>query len=97
MDDPVDNTPLAGSRRGLLVTALAPVVPQLLGSAFNIWYNATVIDPLLSPLGLKPRFVATVIVYNLAVYPVAVGAWLYAISSLRPHFRELSPRRRQFG
>ena len=90
MDDPIDIPPRGSSPRGLLVTALAPVVPQLLGSAFNIWYNATVIDPLLSPLGLKPRFIATVIVYNLAVYPLAIGAWIYAISSLRPHFRKLA-------
>jgi len=27
--------------------ALAPLVPHLVGSAFNIWYNMTVIDPLL--------------------------------------------------
>jgi len=34
-------------RYGLLVTAFAPVIPQVLGSAFNIWYNAIVIAPLL--------------------------------------------------
>src|SRR2546429_180601 len=37
----------ARERYGLLLTALAPVVPQIIGSAFNIWYNTTVIQPLL--------------------------------------------------
>ena len=77
-------------RRGLVVTACAPIVPQLLGSAFNIWYNATMIDPMLRPLGLKPRFVATVLLYNLIVYPLAIAIWAYAIASLRPHFRRLA-------
>jgi len=29
----------ARERYSLLLTALAPVVPQIIGSAFNIWYN----------------------------------------------------------
>ena len=48
-------------RYGLLVTALAPVIPQILGSAFNIWYNAIVIGPLLVTEELRHRFAATVI------------------------------------
>jgi hypothetical protein len=46
MDSP-EKVTIARKRYGLLFTALAPVVPQILGSAFNIWYNATVIQPLL--------------------------------------------------
>ena len=74
---------------GLLVTALAPVIPQVLGSAFNIWYNAIVIAPLLVTEELRHRFAATVIFYNAAVYPVAVAIWIYVIFSLRRLFREL--------
>ncbi len=76
-------------RTVLLVTALAPVVPQLLGSAFNIWYNVAVVDPLLSSPALKQRFVATVIAYNALVYPVGVFLWLRMVYSLRPAIQKL--------
>ena len=71
-------------RHPLLVTALAPLIPHLVGSAFNIWYNMTVIDPLLVAEGLRERFIQTVIVWNLAAYPAAVGIWSWLILSLRP-------------
>jgi adenylate cyclase len=76
-------------RHPLLVIALAPLVPHLLGSAFNIWYNMTVIDPLLLGAGLKERFIATVIVWNVFAYPAAVAIWLWLIFSLRPAFQRL--------
>ena len=71
------------SHRALLLIALAPVVPQLLGSIFNIWYNAVVIDPLLGSGGLRQRFFHTVISYNLLAYPAGVGLWLWNVFSLR--------------
>jgi adenylate cyclase len=74
---------------GLLLTALAPVVPQILGSAFNIWYNATVIDPMLTP-ALRQRFFATVVVYNAVIYPIGVYLWLKRIFSFRDLFHRLS-------
>jgi adenylate cyclase len=73
---------------GLLLTALAPVVPQILGSAFNIWYNATVIEPLLTP-ALKQRFFDAVLLYNSVIYPVGVVLWLRRISSFRNLFHRL--------
>ena len=73
---------------GLLVTALAPVVPQILGSAFNIWYNATVIEPMLTP-ALRQRFFATVVVYNSIVYSVGAYLWLKRIFSFRKLFHRL--------
>jgi len=76
-------------RHPLLVTALAPLIPHLLGSAFNIWYNLTVIEPLLIAAGLKQRFIATVIVWNAFAYPAAVLIWLWLILSLRPAFHRL--------
>lgn len=71
-------------RRALLWTVLAPVVPQLAGSGFNIWYNIAVVDPLLMTPDLKEHFVITCLVYNLIVYPVAVYLWWRLVYSLRP-------------
>ena len=76
------------ARHGLLLTALAPVVPQILGSAFNIWYNATVIEPMLTT-ALKQRFFATVLVYNAVVYPIGIYLWLKRIFSFRDLFHRL--------
>ena len=76
-------------RYGLLITALAPVVPQILGSAFNIWYNTTVIQPLLVSPALKQRFFETVVVYNFVVYPIGVFLWLRRIFSFRGLFHRL--------
>ena len=69
----------ARERYGLLLTALAPVVPQILGSAFNIWYNTTVIQPLLVSPALKQRFFETIVIYNVVVYPIGVFLWLRRI------------------
>src|SRR6476620_2437443 len=77
------------SRYGLLLTALAPWVPQILGSAFNIWYNATVIEPMLTP-ALRQLFFATVVAYNAIVYPIGVYLWLKRILSFRHLFHRLS-------
>ena len=76
------------ARYGLLLTALAPLIPQILGSAFNIWYNATVIEPMLTP-ALRQRFFATVVFYNAVVYPTGVYLWLKRIFSFRDLFRRL--------
>jgi len=76
-------------RVALIVTALAPVVPQLLGSAFNIWYNLSVIDPLLGTEALKARFLQTCIFYNALVYPAAMFVWLRQVFSIGPVLRAL--------
>lgn len=77
------------NRYALLLTALAPLLPQILGSAFNIWYNIIIVDPLLATAALKQRFLMTVIVYNSVCYPVAVYLWLRLVYSLRPALRKL--------
>ncbi|HEY5742566.1 MAG TPA: adenylate/guanylate cyclase domain-containing protein [Terrimicrobiaceae bacterium] len=85
MDTPLNS--LSEARRtkyALLVTALAPVLPQMLGRAFNIWYNLVVIDPLLTTAALKERFVQTVVAYNIICYPAGVFLWLRLLYSLRP-------------
>src|SRR5262249_58017729 len=80
----------ARERDGLLLAALAPVVPQILGSAFNIWYNATVIEPLLVSSALKQRFFETIVFYNLVAYPIGVFLWLKRIFSFRELFNRVS-------
>ena len=77
-------------RHPFLVTALAPLIPHLLGGAFNLWYNMTVIDPLLVAAGLKQRFVSTAIVWNTLAYPAAVALWLWLILSVRPLYQRLA-------
>ena len=77
-------------RRALMVTALAPVVPQLLGSAFNIWYNLAVVEPLLGTEALKGRFLETCVIYNAIVYPVAMVLWLRQVFSIGPVVRMLA-------
>jgi adenylate cyclase len=77
-------------RYGLLLTTLAPVVPQILGSVFNIWYNTTVIQPLLVSSELNQRFFETIIIYNVIAYPIGVSLWLRRILSFRGLFHRLS-------
>lgn len=69
--------------RALAITALAPLIPQLLGSAFNIAYNKFIVDPLLTTEALRERFLHTLIGFNVIVYPLAVAAWLAILFSLR--------------
>jgi adenylate cyclase len=76
-------------RYGLLLTALAPVIPQIIGTAFNIWYNSTVIQPLLTSAALKQRFFETIVVYNAVVYPIGFWLWLKRLLSFRDLFHEL--------
>ena len=76
-------------RHPLLVVAFAPLFPHLVGSAFNIWYNIVVIDPLLQSAGLMQRFIDTVIVWNALAYPAAVAVWIWLILSLRPALHKL--------
>lgn len=60
---------------------------MLLGSAINIWYNLTNIEPLLTP-GQHALFMRTTMLYNLLVYPPLVGVWAWLLLSLRAPFRE---------
>ena len=71
----------------LVVTGVAFVIPMLIGSVINIWYNVTNIDPLLTP-GQREIFMRTVALYNGAVYPVLGAVWVWLLVSLRAPFRE---------
>ncbi len=90
MDAPLN--PAACERRtrfALLITSLAPVIPQVLGSWFNIWYNMEVVNPLLTTPELKHRFAWAVTAYNVVAFPLASFVWLRLVFSLRPAFRQL--------
>jgi adenylate cyclase len=77
-------------RHPFLITVFAPVIPHLIGSVFNIWYNMTVIDPLLVAAHLKQRFISSVIIANSVAYPATVAIWLWLVLSLRPAYQRLA-------
>jgi adenylate cyclase len=87
------DAPLKRLRPAIAATAFAPLLPQVFGSAFNIWYNVAIIVPLLRTPALKQRFFDTVTLYNTTIYPLAVIVWLALIFSLRGPFRELAAGR----
>ncbi len=70
----------------LWILVAAPVLPQVLGSVFNIWYNGTVIEPLLSE-PLRHQFYTTVTWYNALVYPTLAGVWVWLVLSFRHGLR----------
>lgn len=72
-------------RRGLMVAVVAPLLPNFVGSIFNIWYNFSNIKPLLTENQME-RFLNAVTVYNLIVYPVLVAGvaiWVRSIGRTR--------------
>jgi len=68
--------------RSLGWVAAAPVLAQILGSFFNIWYNATYVQPVLTAAQLAV-FWQTVKLFNGIVYPIGVGLWIWSVWSLR--------------
>ncbi|MEP6810793.1 MAG: adenylate/guanylate cyclase domain-containing protein, partial [Chthoniobacterales bacterium] len=89
MDATVNARPEARLRHALLVTALAPVIPQVLGSIFNIWYNLVMIDPLLRAAGLRDRFILTISLWNPIIFSSGIALWVWWVFSLRPAFLKL--------
>ena len=54
------------------VVGLSPLLPQILGSLFNIWYNVARVRPLLTPTQ-QTVLTTTILIYNLLVYPAAIA------------------------
>src|SRR3954462_14184133 len=75
-------------RHGLWLVGWAPVIPQLLGSAFNIYYNSIHVQPLLVSQEMEAHFMRTIWFYNLTVYPVILGIWVWVVGSLRRTIRK---------
>jgi len=71
----------------LLLTGASPLLPMLAGSAINIWYNITNIDPLLTP-AQGAIFKKTVVVFNVTAYPLIGAIWTWLILSLVRPLRE---------
>ena len=81
----------------LWAICLAPLFTQLVGSAFNIWYNLSHIKPLLTSAQLS-TFIRAIGLFNGLVYPVAIALWMSQIWSFRRPLaqllrgQEISPR-----
>lgn len=75
-------------RHGLLLVGISPVAANLIGSIFNILYNQTQIEPLLTERQLE-RFEACWQVFNVVIYPLAVFCWVAPILWLRSTHRAL--------
>src|SRR5262245_21648824 len=71
----------------LLLTGAAPLLPMLAGSAINIWYNISNIDPLLTS-AQDDIFKKTVVVFNATAYPLIGAIWTWLILSLVRPLRE---------
>jgi len=83
---------LKAARRALLATVLSPLIPQIIGSIFNIWYNTVVVNPLLNTPELKHRFAMTVVLCNGIIYPAGVYFWYRFVYQLRPALDALAQR-----
>jgi adenylate cyclase len=74
------------TRQGLWLVACVPLSTQAMGSAFNIWYNLTHINPHLTAHQFE-RFLHTILIFNLIVYPIAIAVWLKGVFILSKPFR----------
>ncbi len=70
------------------ITTFAPLLPNMIGSLFNVWYNVTNIQPLLSPSQLT-RFMGAVTNYNAIIYPVLIVWYVWWMLPIRETYRRL--------
>ncbi|MEM9351863.1 MAG: adenylate/guanylate cyclase domain-containing protein [Planctomycetota bacterium] len=75
-------------RHALLLVGVSPILANIIGSVFNILYNKTQTDPLLSA-AQQDRFYDCWTVFNVLIYPAAVLAWVLPIWWLRGSHRKL--------
>ncbi|MBL1178454.1 adenylate/guanylate cyclase domain-containing protein [Pantanalinema sp. GBBB05] len=75
--------------RRLALVIGAPAIAQLLGSAFNIWYNSVYVQPLLTP-GQLSVFWLTVIGFNAIIYPMGMGLWIWSVLALKGPLTQVS-------
>ena len=62
---------------------------MVVGSAVNIWYTVTHIEPMLTP-AQRDLDVRTTVVFNLVAYPLLLALWTRIIASLRVPFGRMS-------
>ena len=73
--------------RTLLMVAGLPLLTQIIGSIFNIWYNTTHVTPFLVGDQIK-LFTRAIFLFNITIYPVLTAIWLLAVAWLyRPMSR----------
>ncbi len=75
-------------RHGLLLVCISPIIANLIGSVFNIFYNSTQIEVLLTE-AQQLRFEACWQVFNVVVYPLAIFCFVLPLLWLRPTHRAL--------
>ncbi|WP_197452067.1 adenylate/guanylate cyclase domain-containing protein [Rosistilla carotiformis] len=61
-------------RQALLLVAIIPIVAQVVGSAFNIFYNVAHVRPLISD-AQQATLLSSIMWVNCLVYPAATIAW----------------------
>lgn len=76
------------ARSSLLWVSCAPITAQVIGSLFNIWYNLSHIQPLLTSEQYAV-FLQTLTIYNLVVYPLGIFCWVRAVLLLRQPLQKL--------
>ena len=64
-----------GVRHAPAIVAIAPLGATVLGSLFNVWYNVSQIDPLLTG-EQRELFSRAIMSYNVIAYPVLMVIWL---------------------
>lgn len=68
--------------RPLLIVVVLPLLMQIVGSVFNIWYNSFHVLPLLDAVQ-RETFGWAILVYNCTAYPLFVLVWIYAVLRLK--------------
>jgi len=74
--------PRPGAAGRLWLVGLMPLLPQVLGSAFNIWYNLTAVVPLLTE-PQEQRFHDTVLIFNVIIFPLGIAGWTLLVWRFR--------------
>lgn len=87
--------PVAAFRidRTLLLVAGLPLLTQIVGSLFNIWYNSFHVTPFLDAAQLS-IFENSIFIFNIGIYPISVSIWLAAVAWLRKPLVDLAAGRR---
>ncbi len=75
-------------RYGLIIVGVSPILANAIGSLFNILYNQTQIEPLLSSTQME-RFELCWQWFNVLVYPLAIGCYVVPLLSLWPSYQAL--------
>jgi len=74
-----------GVRHAPAIVAIAPLGATVLGSLFNIWYNVSQIDPLLTD-EQRELFSRAIMSYNAIAYPILMVVWLGAVWPIQRAF-----------